>query len=534
MKKSYVSIFIFLASLLPFLPTLHSDWLNYDDTHNFLENYYFRGINVHTFVWAWKAHLLGVYQPLSWLQFSLEYALFDLNPMGYHLVSLAWHGLNSVLLYLLFLRLKVVDSIALLITLLFAIHPLRTEVVAWLSCQPYLPSIFFSILSLHCHLFSLELPQKRWKILALTCFLIALLFKSIAITLPFLMLFIELHLNRIALKKGLLKKWPYLILMMLFCVIALFSKSHTDILESTRDSGVWPRIAQFGYSSIYLVIKSFIPIHLYPFYPLPEGKGWVDTPLLAYVFLSYLFIFMAYLYRQRMPLLFHSILIYLAMLLPNSGLIKAANAMTADRYSYFATLPLFIAGASFIRPTQKMRALLFLCVLIFSCLSFQQSKRWVDSVVLWKWTVKNVPNHRDALNNLGDALQLTGHLEEAKTVLEKCISLYPNFPYPHDGLGMVYWKLGETEKALDAFGRALIYYPDFYEATTHIAQLLIQVGQPEEAELHLMDLLSKRPTLILPRMELLRLLENQERWDEAKPHRHFLSTHLPASSGFPH
>ena len=139
--------------------------MNWDDDKNFLDNVHYRGLAGDQLKWAFTTFWVGVYQPLAWLLFEVEYVFCKLDPRGYHLTSVVLHATNAVVLYWLTLTLLGrcrPDPLASgpwarplsagLATALFAVHPLRVEVVAWASCQPYLPCALFSMLSVLAYL----------------------------------------------------------------------------------------------------------------------------------------------------------------------------------------------------------------------------------------------------------------------------------------------------------------------------------------------------------------------------------------------
>ena len=147
-----VAIPLVLIVTAPFIPTLDNGFVDWDDTVNFLNNPFYRGLDVAQVRWAWSTFWLGVYQPLAWLLFEAQYVFWKLDPHGYHLASVLFHAANAVVLYVLTVTMLVrfqTDSFrespwivllgAGLATALFAVHPLRVEAVAWASCQPYLP-----------------------------------------------------------------------------------------------------------------------------------------------------------------------------------------------------------------------------------------------------------------------------------------------------------------------------------------------------------------------------------------------------------
>jgi hypothetical protein len=139
-----------LVLIAAFIPTLSNGFVNWDDDKNFLENPYYRELGAAQWKWAWSTFWLGVYHPLAWLLFEVQYVFWKLDPRGYHLTSVILHATNSVVLYVSTVTLLVRSRPDLLLTsswacslgaglatALFAVHPLRVEAVAWASCQPY-------------------------------------------------------------------------------------------------------------------------------------------------------------------------------------------------------------------------------------------------------------------------------------------------------------------------------------------------------------------------------------------------------------
>ncbi len=150
-----VAIPLALIVVYAFIPILANDFVDWDDHVNFLTNTHFRGLGAAQVRWAWTTTRLGVYQPLAWMLFEAQYVCCRFDPRGYHLTSLLLQVANAVVLYVLTVALLVrcrTDSClespwacfvsAGLATALFAVHPLRVEPVAWLSCQPYLPCAY--------------------------------------------------------------------------------------------------------------------------------------------------------------------------------------------------------------------------------------------------------------------------------------------------------------------------------------------------------------------------------------------------------
>jgi hypothetical protein len=162
MRHLRVGAGLALMTFVPFLPTLFNGFISsYDDGQNFLSNVYLRGLGPIHQRWAWTTTLSGAYQPLAWMLFEVEYSIWGLEPLGYHLISIFIHCPNVTAIF--FLAIAILTRVsagsqewnvasAALATAVFAVHPLRVEAVAWASRQPYLPCVFFAVLAMLIYL----------------------------------------------------------------------------------------------------------------------------------------------------------------------------------------------------------------------------------------------------------------------------------------------------------------------------------------------------------------------------------------------
>lgn len=162
-----VPVLIALITFAAFLPTLQNQFVNWDDAENFLDNPHYRGLGWTHLRWMWTTHL-GHYIPLTWMTLGLDYLLWGMNPFGYHLTSLLLHAANAVVFFFVVRRiltlalpspserrhaLAVAAGVA---ALLFAIHPLRVESVAWVTERRDVLSGLFYLLTILMYLRACE------------------------------------------------------------------------------------------------------------------------------------------------------------------------------------------------------------------------------------------------------------------------------------------------------------------------------------------------------------------------------------------
>jgi hypothetical protein len=354
-----------LLSVLAFLPVIACRWVFWDDSKNFLANPHFRGLGWTQIAWAWRATLLGVYQPLSWMLLEAEYSDWGLNPRGYHLVSLGLHAANVVALFavtvailwrclpgLAAARPVTVYRAAGLAVALFAVHPLRAESVAWVSAQPYLPSSLCGLLAVLAYLKAQEAGRSRrgttaWLAVTLGLFVVAMLFKTVAISLPLLLLILDVYpLGRLGgsgarswvgagVRRVWVEKVPFLVVSLVFVAVAMQVRPRIP-----ADLG--SRLASAACAVWFYPAKTLVPLHLRVIYA-PCVEASLRRPLYAVCAAGAVaFTAVVVLRWRRWPGLAAAWLSYLVILAPNSGLVRITSSVAADRYSYVASMGLVV------------------------------------------------------------------------------------------------------------------------------------------------------------------------------------------------
>jgi len=202
---------ITLVTAVAFLPVIGNGWVQRDDPDNFLNNTGYRGLGPAQLRWAFSTFQLGVYQPLAWVLLGAQYEVCGLSPWGYHLASLILHCVNAAVLMALAVailrRCKFMDGAgagdntslyfgAAWAAALYAVHPLRVEVVAWASCQPYLPCTMFAMVSVIAYLRregASGAGRVGWLGASCAMYVLALLCKAAALTLPGVLLLLDAY-----------------------------------------------------------------------------------------------------------------------------------------------------------------------------------------------------------------------------------------------------------------------------------------------------------------------------------------------------
>jgi len=512
----YLAIPLALVVVCAFWPALDSGFVNWDDDKNFIQNPYFQGLGLAHLYWAWTAFWVGVYQPFAWMLLEVQYAIWNLTPWGYHLVSLFLHAVNSVVLYALVLTLlaRALPELceehptrafvsAGIASALFAVHPLRTEVVAWASSQPYLPCAFFYFMALLFYVRAFPADRasvRRWFWISLLFFAGALLSKAVAVSLPFTLLLLDYYpLRRIGWGADRrfrstpaavwFEKIPFFLLSALFMLLAWAARPHDALVPVTNPDGFWlVRLVRPAYGIWFYLGKTVWPFTLTAFYSLPKGTSPLElrfvTSLAGFIVVTVA----AFRLRRSHPALLVGWLSYCVILLPNLGIVSARGQLAADRYSYVAMVgPVsLVAGLlcanrlwsrAKIARSFALGATVAWLIGALIVLTRIQCRTWQSSEALWTHALNHggerVP---EVQNSLGLSLMSLGRTEDARQHFLAAIGLEPGFGDAHNNLGSLFWRLGEFSEAKAQFVEAIRLKPEVASAHRNLGSSFVREG----------------------------------------------------------
>ena len=532
-----------IAAALPFLPVLLNGWVIFDDDENFLENVDYRGMGWSQIYWAWTTFKVGVYQPLSWMLLEIEYALVGLNARGYHLTSLVLHSVVAVAFFALIVRVlgrllspstptqqAAFWGASSLAAAMFAVHPLRVEVVAWASCQPYLPCALFSLLAIIAYLHAFDGdngPRIGWLVAAWLLFLAAQLSKAVAVMLPAVLVIIDIAvLRRIGpgdwagplARRVWREKLPFFALSAIFLVLAVLAKRSNDSIISIQNYGLPARIAQSCYGIAFYLVKTVWPVGLAAYYPLPQPSSRLLTlPFVLGIPAVLLTTLCAAFWYRRRPAVLASWSAFLIILAPNLGLIRLGNQIAADRYSYVASMPLFVLmAAGFYRliiwaHRRRRRLAGVAClgapvVLLLGGLSWRLSSTWRDTGALWANNYRQDYVNSTVFFNLGMVEASRGDLERAKDYYRTALHVDPQCYNAHNLLGAVLDREGRHEEAMSHYVEALRIEPEYADAQNNLGSALARKGQLNQAIARFVEAVKLKPDFAVARKNLAKAL----------------------------
>src|SRR5881296_3287381 len=259
---------IVLAVVVVFAVGLRNEFVQWDDQVNLVENPHFRGLAPRQLLWMFTTTLMGHYIPVTWLSFGLDYVLWGMQPAGYHFTNLVLHAANAVLVYWLARRLlaaarpdtseMALRAGAAVAALFFAIHPLRAESVAWATERRDVLSalLFLTCVLTYLRAASAEGARRRLLAVSVVAFALAMLAKSIVMTLPLLLVVLDwyplgrlrtLRWSREA-RRILLEKLPFVAVAGVGAAVAYWAVKHNDLFTATTKYPLPSRVAMALYS----------------------------------------------------------------------------------------------------------------------------------------------------------------------------------------------------------------------------------------------------------------------------------------------
>jgi len=532
-KKPPVALLCLLlaACVLPvYLQTASFDFINYDDNQYVTDNAHVNtGLSAENVRWAFTSVHSSNWHPLTWISHQADVSLFGMDPGAHHLVNVAFHLANSLLLFLFLVRATREAGPSLFVAALFALHPLHVESVAWVAERKDVLSTFFGFLTLLTYLAYIRRPGALRLAGTLACYTLSLLAKPMLVTLPALLLLLDVWpLGRLkpfsaaSWKRPLIEKAPFAALAAAMSAAA-YRAQETGQAVSTLD--VLPLGARMGNAVVsyarYLA-DAVWPSGLAPFYPHPGTGIHAGAVLGAALLAAALSLGALWTFRSR-PYITVGWFWYLGTLVPVIGLVQIGAQSHADRYTYVPLVGVFIAAAWGLSdlwaarrlPSLVLRAAALVVAAALGALAFSQTALWKDSVSLFTHTLavteRNALAHKNlgvALANAGDqegalaqyrlglaidgedadlqydaanALSELGRKEEAVKAYRKAASLDPGHVLARYNLGNTLARLGRYGEAEEAYRRALALDPNHEGSLVNLGNTLALSGSPEEA-----------------------------------------------------
>jgi tetratricopeptide (TPR) repeat protein len=472
--KIIISIgLILIIGSAAFLPCLNNNFVNWDDSEYVTANTAIQNLSLGSIKHIFTSFTYGNYQPLTIISFSLEYHLFKVNPFIYHLTNLILHLINCLLAFWLVFILSRKIIVSSITTILFCIHPLRVESVAWTSARKDVLYVLFFLAAIisYCYYLSNNKPAKYY-FLSLILFIFSLLSKAMAITLPLVMLLVDYLLDGKPRKIMGIDKIPFFILSFIFGILAVLGQYSLGAVRPENQFNILYKLMIASYCIIFYLNKILLPFRLSCLYAYPRMTNYPLNSVYLYCLLIFGIMITGVVLsgRHTKKFIFGSG-IFMVTILPVLQFLPISQTIVADRYTYLPLLGIFyVVAEGFvwlyfkkIKYAGVMRILLFMILVgTVSCLALLTHKRcgvWRDSISLWSDCLKSYPDSETAYKNRGEAYASQGDFDKAIFDFSRAIRIDPNDPTLLVNLGNAYASKSDFALAFNSYNKALQIAP---------------------------------------------------------------------------
>ncbi len=501
-----------------FSPALKNEFLKYDDDIYVYENSNIQSLKAENIAWMFARPYYRSYTPVALLSHAIDYGVWGGNPWGHHLTNLLLHSVNTVLVFLLgvlILRLVRTPSVkgaseesgflspredmvtlggAFVAALMFSLHPMRVESVAWVSDRKDLLLAMFFLLSCIAYVkydVVRGTPRAvRWFLISLLWYVLALLSKSIAITTPVVFVILDILLLqrntwRKMWKPLLVEKTPFLLLSVAVGTLAIVAAKGSQLSDIVaRLSGAQTVLLPL-YSIAFYPVKMVWPVHLTPVYDVSA----VPLMLLAAILTTGITVFAVTWARRGTTHWLLAWLVYIMLIMPTLTGLSAGIQPWADRYSYLpaASLSILIGGGvisvweKFAGRGVLSRILIasgvVVVVVVFSYLTIQQLPIWRNAETLWRYSSEITPGLPMPYANLGVALEGKGDHDGALQMYAKAIALQPRYADALYNAGVTYEAKQMVDSAISMYTRALAADPTYTDAYVNLGNIMVRAGR---------------------------------------------------------
>jgi len=508
-KKSWWALgLIITVTLLVFSQSFDFDYVDYDDPAYVSGNPYVnQGLTAKSLRWAWtyapdpiaeeSLHpgVTNLWHPLTWISHMIDVQCWGANSPGrHHMSSVLLHLGSAVLVFLLFGRLFDSLWVGSFTALLFAIHPLQVEAVAWISGRKDQLSAFFMFASLYSYLRISAAKHRRarlWKGLSVSLYAMALCSKPSVVVMPALLVLIDYQRvgqglvihggpgNSIrGVFRGIIRllreKWLWIVPAVIVAAVTLITQqggSHAFWIER---SNLIDRVLLFGPAVCYYILRCLVPVNLSFHYSCPAWvmQGWV---ILGCFLVVAGVLLICYRSRTKTPQAWFACLWFMVLIVPVSGMAYVGTSFTSDRYMYTTLTGVFAALAyglsRFPLRTSYLAGSVIIAVLV--PLSFIQTTHWRDSKALFTHAIEVQPKDKVGYVNMGSLHQREGRYPQAITCYETVIQMVRHDYISWFNLGNCRNKTGDPLGAIDAYRSSLKIFPHYNPSRFNLAYLLL-------------------------------------------------------------
>ena len=489
LKSLAPMILIAVATFVAFAPVLTAEFVTWDDNTNFTENPYFRGVGPAQLKWMWTTTLTGHYIPLSWMTLGLDYSIWGMEARGYHLTNLLLHVAAAIALYMVAVRLlararpeadpRQVQLVAVATALLFSIHPLRVESVAWVTERRDMLSLLLMLGSVLSYLRFAENGSRRAWAASLALFASALLSKATVVTLPLVLLILEWYpLGRLGRnRKVLLGLAPFFALSVGAGALSLL------VLHPPAQLDLAGKVAVSAYGIRFYITRFLWPAGLSPLHAMPRNVDLLAPTFISACVFVVIAAGIAMLAIRRNRGVAAIVGAAVVMMLPLIGIVQNGPQIVAERYTYHAAAALSMLPALLLFRWHSRNALVIAAVgaLALGVMTWRQALVWRNSESLWTRVLSVDGESSLAQIGMGNVRINQGRYAEALEHYQRGVALDPDYAEGQNNLGSLLSQSRRFAEAIPHFERAAQLEPGYVEAWLNSGIALAMIGRYPEA-----------------------------------------------------
>lgn len=497
-KKFWLPVLVALVvTFLCFSPSLDYGFVNWDDDRNIFKNEHITTLKKGENFWInsqkiFKSTVIGNYNPLSIWSFAVEKVTYGMDNLGmWHLTNILLHLIAVLFVYKLCLLLGLSWRGAVFVAVLFGIHPMRVESVAWLTERKDVLFGAFYMAALYLYTKG-KLTGKNYHIWISLLFGLSLFSKIQAVILPISMVLIDYYFDKKISVSGVIKKAPYFLMSLAFGLMGIYFLQGEGSLETNTSSfeGM-QRLFVGSYSYVVYLVKLVVPYKLSPLYPYPSAMPWYYYPtILIFPAVAYA-LWRAY--KKGHNVLFFGLAFFSANIFFLLQILGAGQGFLADRFTYIAYFGLFFLGGwgldRLLEKYSDKKSILLggaaALTLVFSWMTYQQTQVWQDTETLWTHVLKYYKKSTLPYGNRANYYRDVKRYDEALVDYNKSISLNPRGEQAYNSRARLYFNMSNhpdtIQLAYNDYSKAIELSPQNGEFYINRGATLARLGRINDA-----------------------------------------------------
>jgi len=496
-KTAFIAGILAIAiTFLCFSSTLDYGFVTWDDDRNIYKNEQITSLNKENF---WKntkdifsSKVIGNYNPLTIWTFTIEHQVYGMDNIGkWHLTNVLLHLLCVWLIFKISMLLGLSWQGAVFVAILFGIHPMRVESVAWLTERKDVLFGSFYLAALYLFIKG-RVMEKKFTFWIILLFALSLLSKIQAVILPISMILVDYLFDKRLTWKSILNKWPYLLMSLAFGLYGIFALSEQGSIGSNSNTyESWQRLFVGSFSYCVYLIKSIVPYKLSPLYPYPPSIPW-------YFYVSFAIVPAAFYalwkwYSDGREILFFGLAFFSVNVFFLLQILGAGQGFLADRFTYIAYFGLFFIFGwvvdQLLNQYNEKRTLILvglgLLVSSYGYMTYNQTHVWKDSETLWSHVIKYYKQSTLPYGNRANYLRDQGRYVDALADYSKSISLNPEGYETFNSRARLYFDMAKSQDtlllALADYNKAIELAPKKGEFYVNRGATYARLGRVDQA-----------------------------------------------------